>query len=369
MDKQSMIAFILEEYAFVKEDNRAQFDAIILRLSGHKGGISLESLSAWEEDDLTQLYQILSGHKLTREYVPDIIQAYASIDRANLPSKISFGPIDITEQKWDKPRIHRQYGKYEVPQTINQLYELETELGRAMDLELGLIMQKYDFRYSCTPPDFIPFASSGCDGIHYCFVTDFGAVKDLEQAYIAVVSPMDFDSVIWLVAKNITDFLRLIITDRSLLYNNPATFDDFFKKMREQKNESLADEHSAALQRLKELFGLREITDLEQYIQSVREGRAQAICMQTLDSIGVVPLSGQVDYTADGPLSIDWDDRRALDAIVEDASAERKLAFLRDAQHKKLILDDRLMLRRCKRVLSELELYHELSNLLELVDQ
>ncbi|WP_054023480.1 hypothetical protein [Bacillus sp. FJAT-28004] len=368
MDKQSMIAFILEEYAFVKEENRAQFDAILLRLSGHKGGISLESLLTWEEDDLTQLHQILSGQKMTREYVPDMIQAYASIDRANLPSKISFGHIVETEQKWDKPRIHRQYGNYEVPQAINRLYELETELGRAMDLELGLIMQKYDFRYHCTPPDFIPFASSGSDGIHYCFVTDFGAVTDLEHACIAVVSPMDYDSEIWLVAKNIKDFLRLIITDRSLLYNNPATFADFFEKIREQKEENSAEQQSLELRKLKQHFGLSEIPDLEKYIQSVHEEREQAICIQTLDTIGVMPLSGQADYTADEPLSIDWNDKRALDDILQEASPEKKLAFIRDAQHKKLIMDDRRILRRCKSILSELELYHELGNLLEIID-
>lgn len=70
-----------------------------------------------------------------------------------------------------------------------------------MDTALGLRMLKQDMRYYCTPPNFIPCAAPGVDGIYYCFLTDFGVVERLEEAWIAVVSPMDVN-VIWMVTRN-----------------------------------------------------------------------------------------------------------------------------------------------------------------------
>lgn len=69
------------------------------------------------------------------------------------------------------------YGKYAVPETVRGLFEFEQELRAedlSLDFNLGLIMTQEDIRYMSTPPDVIPFASCGVDGIHYGFLT-FGA--------------------------------------------------------------------------------------------------------------------------------------------------------------------------------------------------
>jgi hypothetical protein len=278
MDKQAMILFIMDEYEHFKGESVEQLKAGLLRIFNYKGGLTAEALQTWNDSDLSQLYNIVSGMRLTRLYVPNMAEAYKSMDRNGLPSRVSFGSIVMSEPLVEEPRIHRQYGKYDVPPTINRLYELEAELGRDMDMELGLLMQKYDFRYHCTPPDFIPFASPGVDGIHYCFVTDFGTVNDLEQAYIAAVSPMDFDSEIWIVAKNITDFLRILCTDRSILYFNGSTLDVYSQRVKEQEEQQEKQPPSPALQRLKAVFDLNEIPDLYEYMQSIREARNQVLC-------------------------------------------------------------------------------------------
>jgi hypothetical protein len=362
MDKQQQIDFILEEYGLAQDSMRGQLDAILLRLFAHKGELTGEALLGWSDNDLTMLYNTASGIKLTREYVPNRMSEYAKMDRGQLSSVVSFGHIEHEEANEPEPRIHRQYGKYELPPTIQRLYELKEELGSAMDLEIGLLMQKYDMRYPCTPPDFIPFASPGVDGIHYCFVTDFGTVTDLEDAYIAVVSPMDFGSEIWLVASNIKDFLRILCTDKSILYNSIAPFDTH--KIGQEGRQEL----TPALQRLKESFTLTEIPDLAEYIESLRKQRDQLIGMQTLDTIGIVPLAGRTHQEEAQPLSINWDDEQEMGALLKAASSEAKLAFIRDAQHEKRIYNDKRMLRRCKSILSELELYDELQNLLECTD-
>ncbi|MGO4546561.1 hypothetical protein AB4Z29_17330 [Paenibacillus sp. 2TAB23] len=363
MEKSAMVAFIMEEMSHTSIDKR-EFDASMERIFGRKGELTAESLLGWEEKELATLYQIVSGMRLTRLHVPNLLEAYASMDTSKLSSRVSFGHIDLEEEAHEQPRIHQQYGSYDVPPTVSRLYELEAELGGAMDLELGLIMQKHDFRYPSTPPDFIPFASSGGDGIHYCFVTDFGTAADLEQAFIAVVSPMDSESGIWLVARNINDFLRMIITDRFLLNNNPAMLEAYLAN-----KQQLADEKRAsapAMVRLREMFGLQGITDLSHHAQTLREERSKAICMETEDTIGIVPLSAAAAKRATKPLSINWEDGRALIAMLREDEPETKLAIIRDAQHLNRIPADRRLLTHCKLALKQLGFYHEAYNLMEL---
>jgi hypothetical protein len=63
-------------------------------------------------------------------------------------------------------------------------------------------LEKSNFRYFITPPDLITFISTGGDGIHFGFLTDFGQVEDLEEAYIVCVSPTN-DPPLKIVARNL----------------------------------------------------------------------------------------------------------------------------------------------------------------------
>lgn len=107
----------------------------------------------------------------------------------------------------------KEYGKYDVLETINRLFQLQKELD-AEGLTLGLIGLRITddtFSYYITPPDLIPFASTGGDGIHFGFLTDFGAVKDLENAPIVCVTPTN-DPRIRYLSRDIREFLRMVIT-------------------------------------------------------------------------------------------------------------------------------------------------------------
>ena len=90
-----------------------------------------------------------------------------------------------------------------MPPTIEKLHKLDKEIekkGYSLgDLSLFL---EFDFSpYESTPYDVITFASTGCDGIHFGFLTDFGTVSDLENAFVVCISPMDFDSHIKIVTR------------------------------------------------------------------------------------------------------------------------------------------------------------------------
>lgn len=79
----------------------------------------------------------------------------------------------------------------------------------------GLIIDPHFPKYFCTPVNATVFASTGCDGIHFCILnTD----KDDLKCPVYVVSPMS-DTYVSLVARSYNDFLALLFSckDASLL--------------------------------------------------------------------------------------------------------------------------------------------------------
>lgn len=93
MDRTAMIAFILEEYEQTSPNNREPFHAGLQQIFAYEGELTSENLLEWEEQELSTLYKIVSGMRLTRLHVPNMMDAYASMDTSQLPSRVSFGRI------------------------------------------------------------------------------------------------------------------------------------------------------------------------------------------------------------------------------------------------------------------------------------
>ena len=75
------------------------------------------------------------------------------------------------------------YGSYSIPKEVRQLIKLEENLqkdGLSHDM-VGLIKLVESYSYSLAPPDFIPFAQTGGDGIHFGFFTDFNKVSGFNE--------------------------------------------------------------------------------------------------------------------------------------------------------------------------------------------
>ena len=84
-----------------------------------------------------------------------------------------------------------EYGSLAIPDEILKLIRLEEDLqkeGKTLDT-IGFVPIVTEFAYSITPIDVIPFAHTGGDGVHFGFLTDFGRVKNLNDAPIVCVSP------------------------------------------------------------------------------------------------------------------------------------------------------------------------------------
>jgi|GEM_PF-2355777 len=365
MNKQEQIAFIVAELPKASAGEREKLTYVFKTHFGYSGDMSEPELLKWQDEHLEMLYKMMQGIYLTRQYVPDIWNNYASVQQ--LQSSVSFGRISEAEAakaESYKEAPHAHYGFYEVPASIRLLYELEEKLGRAMDLELGLIMNKSNFQYRCTPPDFITFAHSGMDGIHYGFLTDFGAAKDLENAYIAVASPMDFDHELWIVARNIRDFIRIVCTDRSVLLNHFGSSEAYITHNNQHKEEESLERMAAARQML-QTFQLSRVEDLAKYMKELDEERGRSVRYRTLDTIGVA--AGDMDNAhslQEAPYNAE--NEAELIAALDSGDRYIRLAAVRDIQFRKLIPDDKRLLRKCVKALDELGLVHEAYQLKQL---
>ena len=77
--------------------------------------------------------------------------------------------------------MERNFGKYDVPPTLQILIDLEKTLGEEEHFFYGFnfYLSLSNFRYFNTPSDVIVFGAGGTDGIHYGFLTDYGSAVEL----------------------------------------------------------------------------------------------------------------------------------------------------------------------------------------------
>lgn len=250
--------------------------------------------------------------------------------------------------------IKLNYGKYAIPKKLNQIIELQQHLNDTGQLKYGDILGYYfsyeniDARYLNTPLDVIPFARPGTDGIHFGFLTDFGQVEDLHDAYIVRVSPMDFDAPVHIVARNIEDFIRNIcfypnamdmldITSK----NNEVL--DFLNQHPMLQKEMILNSNEYKIQRIVcDMFQLNPIENFENYFHLIHQQRTLETIRPTIDLIGIV----KKDYDSEeslnnaGLFNVENRDQLTISevkAFFETATYVAKLVFLRETQSKGLL--------------------------------
>lgn len=156
--------------------------------------------------------------------------------------------------------------------------------------------------YFCTPVDSFTFARTGMDGIHYALLTDFGLVKNLDEAHVIRISPMDTDRV-RLVARNLYDFFSLHFFDEILMLNEYTSEKAYLESIRKEEEKDLNSEwfdhdrwkreKAMVVKEVQEKFNLSPISNAFQYIQDIRFERQLEISISTEDSLGVLPMTRQ----------------------------------------------------------------------------
>lgn len=246
--------------------------------------------------------------------------------------------------------LHVLFGKYKMPASLRKLHDL-FEQCKAEGMDEYDVARFYpitdNFRYFNTPLDVIPFGSTGMDGIHYGFLTDFGTVPDLEQAIIVCVSPMDFDQPVHIIARNFLDFLRLNMTHSELFYNVWENEEAYRVQKLQWENELSCDRELLAAEEkrrylLTSAFELPNIVNPYQYVQSIKEERRQHVAFVTRDGLGIArstELSKSI-RTGFAVPQVDEMEMEELESFWQSASRSEQLALIRDLQFTYILRDE-----------------------------
>ena len=190
-----------------------------------------------------------------------------------------------------KPK--RIMDNFNIPTLITELEELQNKNAYdGEEFEFWIDFHD-DSRYSICPIDAIPFASTGNNGIHFAFLTDFGTNENLEQAPIICVAP-SYDPPVNLVAKNLHGFLSLITTieNSTLLADRYKTQEDFEKRKNEWfegflSEPEISEPRKKLAETLRTKFDLKRISDIVSYTNQIRETRASEIDYESMDGLGI----------------------------------------------------------------------------------
>lgn len=247
--------------------------------------------------------------------------------------------------------IRKIYGSYEIPDEIYKLYELEKELND-IDLSLDIIGFQpclHDYSYAITPPDLIPFANTGGDGIHFGFLTDFGQVPTLTEAPIVCVSPTN-DPPIRYMAHNINEFLNLVLSvpHAEMLesfWSNPDEIHIQEEIMEFDKDTppDWKEKRRKVSERLKNIY-LTQQVNIGHYLQKVQKERSNSISISTLDGLGVIGSeennNAHTKYQFDFNKSLDDNELKRINDYLNEISRIEKLAFIRDAFYSVVLTPD-----------------------------
>jgi hypothetical protein len=257
-------------------------------------------------------------------------------------------------QKENDEMIRLNYGKYSIPKQLEHVIEMQKQLEKDGLLEYGDLLGYYfsydglDSRYLNTPLDVISFARPGSDGIHYGFLTDFGKVTDLSNAYIVRVSPMDFDAPVKIVARNFHDLLRIMSSSPNALdifdiSTSKTQFERLLKESPELSTHINNEKTNKVQEMITKKFQLEPIDSLYDYLQKVKQERDNEMVVSTEDGIGVVNQTINLEGKAPTIFELDKEQALNIDSVkhfFENSPFESKLVFLRDAQSKSLLYDN-----------------------------
>ncbi|WP_127492320.1 hypothetical protein [Paenibacillus glycanilyticus] len=238
------------------------------------------------------------------------------------------------------------YGKYAVPQILNDLNEfglrLEQEGNSLLD-DIGFYISNDHSPYNSTPYDVIVFGHTGGNGEHYGFLTEFGAVENLEDAAIVRVSPMGGDEAVEYIANNIREFLRINAIDSTLVYSefdNQETYERYVleeeAELAESNPEWLPTDEDKARKRkvmasMIDALKLPEVENPYTYLKSVRQERRQRVLIPTHDGLGIIHTLPQDEGKLHKSLHADEDlGLEELEDYLEQATVSGILALIRD---------------------------------------
>lgn len=244
-----------------------------------------------------------------------------------------------------------EYGSYAIPEEVFKLMELEEKLnkkGQSLDT-IGFMPITHHFSYSITPPDLIPFAHTGGNGIHFGFLTDFGNIKDLNEAPIVCVAPTD-DPPVRYLARNIKEFLNLASSVPHVEMLESFWPCNNASSMEAIQNEFLSYSDVEWIKKRERIFSCLQDTfktepvNVQEYVEEVLNERNDKITIPTFDGLGIVggPDSDRKGrrYSFDEQRRQKEHELTRMRDFLSSANEDEILAFIRDANYKYILTPD-----------------------------
>lgn len=175
------------------------------------------------------------------------------------------------------------------------------------------------------PIDMVLLAMTTIPNCYFGFITEFSTIDDLANASIIQYESIGLDQHATLIAHNFIDFLRLLITKKSV-----------FGLMSEEDTtqEDISPEEEYIYKRIMEKFQIDPFECVHSYKQHLKADRANNIVIQSYNGLGVNVLSDS--KTHQRFVVEEWDDdehiKVQLTSFLESSSLESKFAYIRDVQ-------------------------------------
>lgn len=244
-------------------------------------------------------------------------------------------------------KLNEVYGSYDIPKAVYRLIQIEEDLQKeGVSLAtIGFIPIVESYYYSITPPDLIPFAHTGGDGIHFGFLADFNEVSDLMEAPIVCVSPTN-DPPIRYVARNFNEFMNLVVSvpyvemlEQFWAIQDKDQMNEMIREDASDLSEVLQRKRTHLFNRLQQVFEAEQV-DVLNYIQKVKEEREMIVSIPTLDGLGIVGQNNGRSYSFATDRNVNEAEIERMQSFLSEASTEEKLAFVRDANYWYILAPD-----------------------------
>lgn len=130
---------------------------------------------------------------------------------------------------------------------------------------IGLITNSDSEKYFCTPKGAAVIGEEGVDGIHYCFVRNYGEI-------VFAVNPMGTNGTcVYPIAYNFTDFLSLILACKNVCIIEQIYGIDKKEFLHLIEQQTLSDEETKVLNAIKREFDIEPMKNPFEYVKEVQK--------------------------------------------------------------------------------------------------
>jgi hypothetical protein len=233
------------------------------------------------------------------------------------------------------PPHNALYGNYAKPKNLLKLKNIIAEKNINIE-HLGFFL--YDALPGYYGPiDGIPFASTGGDGCHFAFLTDFDFYPDLENTPIIFISPTDFYEdkpihYVKLIARNFNEFLQVALKLKSfhLLSFKDHKIMDFTKEINGLEKDYLENYYQEELQArensfkiIMDSFNIKPIDDLNAYFTLIEKERQNENFIPLKDGLGLKSILKESN------LDFNCESLESLDSYLKKANILEKMIVMR----------------------------------------